>query len=247
MLEIHVSEFAGARPSATRQKRHADPGEPSCSPCSAAARPVYGDVVAAAYPDTLRRTPLRTRRRTCSTAGTASMHVGRRKTQEEFFGHSHEVSGEPQDTPGVLDEQRLTVATAQTPRLEKAAEPDVKPPETPATGEPRPGSNPTLRATCFCSTGSSASGKQSPCGGRRDARYRATPGVVAIALGRMIRPLLRLAFGRIVAKLSKCPSGRITHHSYIKDDPLTEPPGSSTALASLRLRCALIWLEFSMG
>ena len=48
-----VSEFAGARPSATRQKRHADPGEPSSSPCSAAARPVYGDVVTAAYPDTL--------------------------------------------------------------------------------------------------------------------------------------------------------------------------------------------------
>ena len=82
------------------------------------------------------------------------MHVSRRETQEEFFGHTHEVFGEPQDTPGVLDEQRLTVATAQTPRLEKAAEPDVKPPETPATGEPRPGSNPTLRATCFCSTGS---------------------------------------------------------------------------------------------
>jgi len=60
------------------------------------------------------------------------MHVSRRETQEEFFGHTHEVFGEPQDTPGVLDEQRLRVAAAQTPGLEKATE---QPPETPATGE----------------------------------------------------------------------------------------------------------------
>jgi hypothetical protein len=58
------------------------------------------------------------------------MYVSRRETQEEFYAHSHEVFGEPQNTPGVLDEQRLTVSTAQPPRFERAPEPDVKPPET---------------------------------------------------------------------------------------------------------------------
>ena len=186
MLEIHGLRIRRCPPFPIPQERHVDPGEPSCSPSSAAARRVYSEV--AAYIDTLPPNCIRTRRRTRSTAGTAGIYVSRRETQEEFYAHSHEVSEEPQDTPGVLDEQRFdsldraTVKVGEIPRTRREA------PETPVTGEtPRPASNLTFRATCFSSTGSRATGKRSPCGRRRGARYRASPGV-AITLGRMIRP-----------------------------------------------------------
>ena len=199
--KLMASEFAGARPSAIRQKRHVDPGEPSCSPCSAAARPVYSDVVAAADTDTLPPNSLRTRRRMqyCR----HRRHVCQpSRDQEEFYAHSHEVSGEPQNTPGVLDEQRLTVSTAQR----QGPEPDVKPPET------QPGEAPAPEVTSpFAPHASAAPApvppeSEAPCGGRRDARYRASPGGGDNA-GKddpaVPRTLLRLAFGRLVAIAEK--------------------------------------------
>ena len=138
----------------------------------------------------------------CSTAGTAGMYVSRREAQEEFYAHSHEVSGEPQNTPGVLDEQRLTVSTAQR----QGPEPDVKPPET------QPGEAPAPEVTSpFAPHASAAPApvppeSEAPCGGRRDARYRASPGGGDNA-GKddpaVPRTLLRLAFGRLVAIAEK--------------------------------------------
>src|SRR5215472_14915849 len=120
--KLMASEFAGARPSAIRQKRHVDPGEPSCSPVRR--QHARFTVMWWRLLTLIRslRTPF-ARVGGCSTAGTAGMYVSRRETQEEFYAHSHEVSGEPQNTPGVLDEQRLTVSTAQRqgPRTRREA------------------------------------------------------------------------------------------------------------------------------
>src|SRR5215510_12615003 len=135
--KLMASEFAGARPSAIRQKRHVDPGEPSCSPCSAAARPVYSDVLAAADTDTLPPNSLRRRRRMqyCRHRG----HVC-----QPSRGPGRILRAFPRSFRRAAEYARSSRRTAfdsldrATPRFEKAPEPDVKPPETQPGEAPAP-------------------------------------------------------------------------------------------------------------
>jgi len=196
-----ASEFAGARPSAIRQKRHVDPGEPSCSPCSAAARPVYSDALAAADTDTLPPNSLRRRRRMqyCRHRGHVCQPSRGPGRILRAFPRSFRRAAEYARSSRRTAFDSLDRATPR-PRTRREAARD------PAWRSSRPGSNLTLRATCFCSTGSRATGKRSPL--RRPTRrpLSSQPGGGDNA-GKddpaVPRTLLRLAFGRLVAIAEK--------------------------------------------